>query len=289
MPDQAATFDTPHNEAFRTLGALEPGQQWSAFDVPRDDARKGKASVFVSTIWNFHSTLDKKGHRTPTERAIAQDITDGSYWYRVSKPPAGATRKTWVAHWNGLELSLANNIPIVGVLKDVHTSRCSIRNVFDCVSARSQADGSAIWLELRPRADVGCEVRRIDVRQITMPALTATTLAQATAQFDEAIHEALQRSSTERRARLAVASRLPKRIEVTTTVFERNADVVAEVLLRAQGKCESCANAAPFMRRSDGSPYLEVHHRTRLADGGEDTVENALALCPNCHRGAHYG
>ena len=149
MDAPAAVFDTPHNEAFRTLGALEPGQQWSAFDVPRDDARKGKASVFVSTIWNFHSTLDEKGHRTPTERAIAQDITDGSYWYRVSKPPAGATRKTWVAHWNSLELALANNISIIGVLKDVHTSRCSIRNVFDCVSARSQADGSAIWLELR--------------------------------------------------------------------------------------------------------------------------------------------
>ncbi|HXU34436.1 MAG TPA: HNH endonuclease [Thermoanaerobaculia bacterium] len=34
---------------------------------------------------------------------------------------------------------------------------------------------------------------------------------------------------------------------------------------------------------------MEVHHRIRLAYGGEDTVENAVALCPNCHREAHHG
>jgi len=34
---------------------------------------------------------------------------------------------------------------------------------------------------------------------------------------------------------------------------------------------------------------LEVHHKVPLAEGGDDTVENAIALCPNCHRHAHYG
>nr|WP_275041241.1 HNH endonuclease signature motif containing protein [Halomonas meridiana] len=48
-------------------------------------------------------------------------------------------------------------------------------------------------------------------------------------------------------------------------------------------------NLAPFNRKSDGSPYLEVHHRKPLAEGGDDTVANAIALCPNCHRAAHYG
>ncbi|MGE8574311.1 MAG: HNH endonuclease signature motif containing protein [Burkholderia contaminans] len=27
----------------------------------------------------------------------------------------------------------------------------------------------------------------------------------------------------------------------------------------------------------------------QLADGGEDTTENAVAVCPNCHRRAHCG
>ncbi|MFL9918022.1 HNH endonuclease signature motif containing protein [Paraburkholderia fungorum] len=61
-----------------------------------------------------------------------------------------------------------------------------------------------------------------------------------------------------------------------------------EVLLRADGTCEGCGQSAPF-QRADGTPYLEVHHRRRLADGGEDTVENAIALCPNCHRERHCG
>ncbi len=28
------------------------------------------------------------------------------------------------------------------------------------------------------------------------------------------------------------------------------------------------------------SPYLDLHHREPLAENGEDTVENAAALCP---------
>ncbi len=66
-------------------------------------------------------------------------------------------------------------------------------------------------------------------------------------------------------------------------------DVVAEVLHRAQGRCERCQNEAPFKSRATGEPYLEVHHRIPLADNGDDTVENAIALCPNCYRYSHFG
>jgi hypothetical protein len=74
-----------------------------------------------------------------------------------------------------------------------------------------------------------------------------------------------------------------------TVVYDRSPYVVAEVLARAQGHCERCGKPAPFLRRTDGSPYLEVHHCRRLADGGPDLPSNALALCPNCHRRAHHG
>ena len=289
MPDRLTIFDTPHNEAFRALGALEPVQQWSTFDVPRKQAREGKAKRFVTTIWNFHSILNEKGHRTPTGLAIAKDQTDGTFWYRFSKPETGTTRKTWIAHWNGLELALTSNIPIIGVLKDVHSGRCSLKHIFDCGNPRSQVDGSAIWLQLTPRGEVGCDVRQIDIRQITLQNMEASPLAQVAQRFDVAVHEALQSSEAQRNIRLDSAPRLPKRIEVMASVFDRNPDVVAEVLCRASGVCEGCTKPAPFVRRSDGSPYLEVHHRIPLAVGGEDTVENALALCPNCHRAAHYG
>jgi 5-methylcytosine-specific restriction protein A len=59
------------------------------------------------------------------------------------------------------------------------------------------------------------------------------------------------------------------------------------VLKYAKGVCEYCSVPAPFLTNG-GTPYLEVHHVVPLADGGADTVENAVAVCPNCHRAAHY-
>lgn len=70
--------------------------------------------------------------------------------------------------------------------------------------------------------------------------------------------------------------------------FVRSPDVVAWVLLQADGCCEVCGSPAPF-NRDDGTGFLEVHHVTTLADGGPDTVDNAVACCPNCHRELHHG
>jgi 5-methylcytosine-specific restriction enzyme A len=103
------------------------------------------------------------------------------------------------------------------------------------------------------------------------------------------VQTSLKDSEAARRDRLAVASKIPRRVARLVYVYERNADVVAEVLNRAQGVCERCATGAPFSRRTDGTPYLEVHHTVPLAEQGEDTVENAVALCPNCHRYRHHG
>jgi 5-methylcytosine-specific restriction protein A len=70
--------------------------------------------------------------------------------------------------------------------------------------------------------------------------------------------------------------------------FVRDLWVAWWVLRRADGRCELCALEAPF-NRLDGTPFLEVHHVTRLADRGPDTPENAAGVCPNCHRRLHHG
>ncbi|MDK9704300.1 MAG: HNH endonuclease [Sulfuritalea sp.] len=120
--------------------------------------------------------------------------------------------------------------------------------------------------------------------------LPGTLSAQViNAAFEASVAKSQNDSAVERKARLAATNPVPTTQTVTATVFRRNADVVAEVLARANGICEGCKELAPFKRRSDNSPFLEVHHRKPLADGGHDTVENAIALCPNCHRKAHYG
>ncbi|WP_219845142.1 MULTISPECIES: NUDIX domain-containing protein [unclassified Paenibacillus] len=91
----------------------------------------------------------------------------------------------------------------------------------------------------------------------------------------------------ERRNRLKNAAKAPGTVKVTSTQFVRNGDVIVEVLERAKGVCEKCKKPAPFLRK-DFTPYLEVHHVKPLSEGGDDTVENAMAVCPNCHRAAHH-
>ena len=113
--------------------------------------------------------------------------------------------------------------------------------------------------------------------------------SQFAAKFDDDVNESLTTSSNDRKKRLASAPKMPVKKLALVEQFVRNPDVVAEVLFQANGVCQKCGSQAPFNRKSDGRPYLEVHHKTSLATGGEDTIANAIAVCPNCHRKAHYG
>lgn len=107
--------------------------------------------------------------------------------------------------------------------------------------------------------------------------------------FQERIVKSEKDDDELRRKRLEKAIKIPTKTQVVSYVYDRNPDVVAEVLKRANGLCELCKKEAPFLKASNSSRYLEVHHWLPLADGGEDTVQNATALCPNCHKESHFG
>ncbi len=119
--------------------------------------------------------------------------------------------------------------------------------------------------------------------------LTILDLSACQSAFNQSVENALKDSPEVRASRLKNAPEVPRKITVTTDYFLRNRDVVAAVLVRAAGVCETCGKLAPFQRKSDGTPYLEVHHKQQLAKGGKDVVANAVAVCPNCHRKAHFG
>ena len=84
-------------------------------------------------------------------------------------------------------------------------------------------------------------------------------------------------------------SKRPLRTKKETEVWGRNKEVHAYALQRANGTCQLCGKPAPFKKKRDNRPFLEVHHVKRLAKGGADVPSNTVALCPNCHRAAHYG
>ena len=121
---------------------------------------------------------------------------------------------------------------------------------------------------------------------LNLPSLPGNRVAE---ELNEKIAQAKILSDSALQKILSASPKLPERIQVVSTGFRRNPHVIVAVLRRAGGKCEDCGKAAPFNRRSDGSPFLEVHHKKPLSEDGEDTVANALALCPNCHRKAHHG
>jgi 5-methylcytosine-specific restriction protein A len=83
------------------------------------------------------------------------------------------------------------------------------------------------------------------------------------------------------------ASKVPETRQSLATYRERSLAVRKYALARARGSCEWCKNKAPFVDRN-GNPFLEVHHILRLADDGPDLPANVVAVCPNCHRAAHF-
>lgn len=92
---------------------------------------------------------------------------------------------------------------------------------------------------------------------------------------DQELHE---------RARLA--RRIPGQRTTVTKSYQRDPNVVMWVRRVAKGKCQLCGQPAPFFDKH-GEPYLECHYIEWLSEGGEDSIENAVALCPNCHRKMH--
>lgn len=76
------------------------------------------------------------------------------------------------------------------------------------------------------------------------------------------------------------------RDQTTTKSYFRDSYVSKYAKRRADGICQLCNKPAPFID-NDGNPFLETHHIIWLADGGADSTENTIALCPNCHRKMH--
>ena len=75
--------------------------------------------------------------------------------------------------------------------------------------------------------------------------------------------------------------------EYITEQFSRDSKVREQVIKEANGICQGCKKQS--FEKENGEIYLEVHHKIYLSQNGADTVENCVALCPNCHKNEHFG
>ena len=116
------------------------------------------------------------------------------------------------------------------------------------------------------------------------PVIPGATLKQLN-QVKENQARKLSDAEVEALARRQGRANVGKR-STQVTQHQRSPWVAEHAKRRSKGLCDLCQQASPFNRK-DGTPYLETHHIEWLVHGGADTVENTVALCPNCHRKMH--
>ena len=88
------------------------------------------------------------------------------------------------------------------------------------------------------------------------------------------------------KAAISGSSSIPGSRLVITKEIIRNHNVIEYAKHLSNGFCSLCGAYAPFIDAS-GEPFLEIHHIIWLSEGGSDSIDNTVALCPNCHRKIH--
>ena len=102
------------------------------------------------------------------------------------------------------------------------------------------------------------------------------------------VKKAKWHSREDLKKRAETASKKPpgKRSVASLPQYDRNQYVSEYAKVKANGICQLCETPAPF-KDINNDPFLEAHHIKWLSKGGLDTIENTVAICPNCHRKMH--
>lgn len=105
-------------------------------------------------------------------------------------------------------------------------------------------------------------------------------------EFEDAVQKASNKSLSQLKKAAEKKSSQAMQTIIQTKVYHRDPIIAAYTKKRANGYCQLCENEAPFIDMN-GEPYLECHHLDWLSKGGKDSIDNCVALCPNCHRKMH--
>jgi len=86
----------------------------------------------------------------------------------------------------------------------------------------------------------------------------------------------------------------PKMGDKGVCYYPRDSKMALYALANAKHQCENDQYHQCFLRRSNETPYTEVHHLIPLCyydcfDVSLDVPENIVSLCGNCHNEIHYG
>ncbi len=90
------------------------------------------------------------------------------------------------------------------------------------------------------------------------------------------------------RTRASSINTRPNQESRTINSYPRNNILRTYIKERSNYSCEMPTCDYIGFEKENGQRYIEVHHVQPLSEGGEDSIENAAALCPTCHRKLHY-
>lgn len=77
-----------------------------------------------------------------------------------------------------------------------------------------------------------------------------------------------------------------EKISINGKTYKRHNYLMVQIKKYRNYKCQFCSTQ---ILKSNGGYYIEACHIKAKAEGGKDSLDNILILCPNCHKLFDYG
>ena len=128
-----------------------------------------------------------------------------------------------------------------------------------------------------------------EFRRLWDKGVKADKLAEESLEVEEERLAAMTTAALLREYANRPQNKRPKRRSQETTCYDRDPMVVTLRKRLAKYSCEVAGCQSVRFRTGRGEFFVEVHHLVQLSEGGPDTLENTVALCPTHHRLLHHG
>jgi 5-methylcytosine-specific restriction endonuclease McrA len=77
-----------------------------------------------------------------------------------------------------------------------------------------------------------------------------------------------------------------EKITIKGKTYKRHNYLMVQIKKYRDYKCQFCSTQ---IHKANGGYYIEACHIKAKAEGGKDSIDNILILCPNCHKLFDYG
>ena len=164
------------------------------------------------------------------------------------------------------------------VLPDLVLARGKLlRGILPRNLANAQSSGRIVPPEIAHRLEAAWAKHMRSNFQVSQEVVRHMSVKEDAARLNDDSLDDLDSSSFRN-----VGSDSGRRFERVVSGVRRDPRVRRRVLARAENRCQQagCGESRPY------PGFIDVHHI--LGAGTSDRVWNCVALCPNCHREAHF-